>query len=198
MKVIKQKVNMLEKPWTVSYLISPSDTATTLASSRWGQLTKTDFPSTNEAMFSILLKAQTEKFIHGLCPRENSPVPFKFQFINEANQWCYKMPSTRKILILLVGLIIIFLTSLITKKTEKNSSNGFWVSFWMKLKAESKNYLIRKRSISLHLWHVSKKEHEIQRQGTQFQILVLLFQILTKLHFSLWTETIVHFFQCWG
>lgn len=67
----------------ISYLVSPSDTATTLASSRWGQLTKTDFPSTDDAMFSILLKAKTEYFIHSLDPREkfseeNSPIAFKF------------------------------------------------------------------------------------------------------------------------
>lgn len=50
----KSKANITEEPWIVSYLVSPSDTATTLASSRWGQLTKTAFPSTAEAMFSIL------------------------------------------------------------------------------------------------------------------------------------------------
>lgn len=52
-------------------MVSPSDIPTTLASSRWGQLTKTDFPSTDEATFSMLLKKKHKFIIHVSGPREN-------------------------------------------------------------------------------------------------------------------------------
>jgi hypothetical protein len=60
-----------------------------------------------------------------------------------------KIPLTRKILNFLVRFIFIFLTSLIRKKTEKNSSDVSLDSFWLVLKAASKKYKKKKFLISL-------------------------------------------------